>query len=331
MSKFFKALEQAQRDRQARIDTPVPAASPAPASADAAASAVAAASPAAASADAAASLDHATVVQAPPELPQGVDEHLVSLLTPAAFEAEQYRSLRHTVEQMHKTNGLQVIAVTSAAVGEGKTTTAMNLAGALAQSAEARVLLVDADLRRPALGHLLGLEGTSRPGLVSAIVDPAIGLAQVIQDRPPFNLSVVCAGQSPASPYELLQSPRLGALLDEARGCFDYVVVDCPPLVSVQDCRIIGRWVDGFLLVVQAHRTPRRLVEEAFNVVDPAKMIGLVFNGDDHPLSGSYSGYHAGYGYAPNAGTNRQGAGPWRRAVKNVKKMGVSLRSGERR
>jgi capsular exopolysaccharide synthesis family protein len=313
MSKFFKALEQAQRDRQARSDTPRPAASRAP-------------DPPVALGG----LDHGPAVQAPLESPQGVDEHLVSLLTPAAFEAEQYRSLRHTVEQMHKTTGLKVIAVTSAAVGDGKTTTAVNLAGALAQSAEARVLLVDADLRRPALDHLLGLEGTSRPGLVSAIVDPALGLTQVIQDRPPFNLSVICAGQSPPSPYELLQSPRLGALLDEARGRFDYVIVDCPPLVSVQDCRVIGRWVDGFLLVIHAHRTPRRLVEEAFNVVEPAKMIGLVFNGDDHPLSGYYSGYYAGHGYALDAGTDGHGAGPWRRAVKNVKKMGATLRSGRR-
>ena len=313
MSKFFKALEQAQRDRQARSDTPVPAASSAPTPQEAPAS-----------------LDHAPAVEAPSGIPQGVDEHLVSLLTPAAFEAEQYRSLRHTVEQMHKTRGLQVIAVTSATVGDGKTTTAVNLAGALAQASDARVLLVDADLRRPALGHLLGVEGTGRPGLVSAIVDPAIGLAQLILDRPPFNLSVICAGQSPPSPYELLQSPKLGALLDEARGRFDYVIVDCPPLVPVQDCRVIGRWVDGFLLVVHAHRTPRRLVEEAFNVVDPAKIIGLVFNGDDHPLSGYYSGYYAGYGYNLNTGANGHGAGPWRRAVKNVKKMGATLRAGRR-
>jgi capsular exopolysaccharide synthesis family protein len=297
MSKFFKALEQAQRDRQTRSDQPMPAASPAFAP---------------------------RAIHEPPEIPQGVDEHLVSLLTPAAFEAEQYRSLRHTVEQMHKSVGLRVIAVTSAVVGDGKTTTAINLAGALAQAPEARVLLVDADLRRPALGHLLGLGGASGPGLVNAIVDPALELTQITQARPPFNLSVICAGQSPASPYELLQSVRLGALLDEARGRFDYVIVDCPPLVSVQDCRVIARWVDGFLLVVRAHRTPRRLVEEAFNVVDPAKMIGLVFIGDDHLASG----YYATYGYSPVAGTNGHGAGSWGRAVK---KVGATLRSGKRR
>jgi len=297
MSKFFKALEQAQRDRQAASGAPQR------------------------------ELEHpplppegggrgeggASLVTSPPEIPQGVDEHLVSLLTPAAFEAEQYRALRHMVEQRHKAAGVQVIAVTSAAVGDGKTTTAINLAGALAQAAENRVLLVDADLRRPALGHLLGLGGSGDPGLVNAIVDPAVGLAEIVQDRPPFNMSVIRAGQTPPSPYELLKSPRLGALLDEARARFDYVIVDAPPMVPVQDCRVIGRWVDGFLLVVQAHRTPRRLVEEALNVIDPARMIGLVFNGDDHPLSGYYSGYYAGYAYAAGPSSNGHGTGRWGR------------------
>ncbi|MBI2524713.1 MAG: CpsD/CapB family tyrosine-protein kinase [Candidatus Rokubacteria bacterium] len=320
MSKFFEALEQAQRDRQARGDAAGHRPDPAPAQTQGQEPL-----------DAAEKSSHPRAAPAPAEIPQGVDEHLVSLLTPAAFEAEQYRALRHIVEQRHRAGGVQVLAVTSAAVGDGKTTTAINLAGALAQAPEARVLLVDADLRRPALGHLLGLEGVHGRCLVNAIVDPAVGLAEVIEDRPPFNLSVIRAGQTPPSPYELLKSPRLGALLDEARSRFDYIVVDAPPLVPVQDCRVIGRWVDGFLLVVQAHRTPRRLVEEALNVIDPARMIGLVFNGDDHALSGYYSGYYAGYTYSPEAVPNGNGAGPWRRTVKRVKTIAAALRPGRPR
>jgi capsular exopolysaccharide synthesis family protein len=207
----------------------------------------------------------------------GVDEHLVSLVTPAAFEAEQYRSLRHTIELLHRTATLKVIAVSSPSTGDGKTITAINLAGSLAQSSEARVLLIDADLRRPALGHLLGL-GQAREGLVGAILDPRLDLDQVVEPRPPFNLSVLCAGQTPPSPYEVLKSPRLGVLLDAARRDYDFVVIDTPPLTPIQDCRVIGRWVDGFLLVIAAHRTPRKLVEEALTTLDPAKMLGIVFN-----------------------------------------------------
>src|SRR5947208_15231331 len=83
--------------------------------------------------------------------PQVIDEHLVCLHAPASYEAEQYRTLAHTVELMHKDTGLRVLAVTSATAGDGKTTTAVNLAGALAPSSEARAILVCGDLRKPSV------------------------------------------------------------------------------------------------------------------------------------------------------------------------------------
>jgi Mrp family chromosome partitioning ATPase len=83
----------------------------------------------------------------------------------------------------------------------------------------------------------------------------------------------------------VLKSPRLGELLAEARRRFSYIIVDTPPLVSVPDCRVIGKWVDGFLIVVTAHRTARKLLEESLNVMEPTKIVGLVFNGDDRHLS----------------------------------------------
>src|SRR5207302_7946689 len=96
----------------------------------------------------------------------GLDGHFVSLVTPATFEAEQYRALRHMIEELHASSGLAVVAVSSPSVGDGKTTTAINLAGALAQSPDARVLLIDADLRRPSLARHLSLQGSPSPGLV---------------------------------------------------------------------------------------------------------------------------------------------------------------------
>jgi Mrp family chromosome partitioning ATPase len=121
--------------------------------------------------------------------------------------------------------------------------------------------------------------------LVDAILDPTLSLPAVVHTRPHLNLSVLTAGQLPAAPYEVLKSPRLGELLAEARRRFDYIVLDTPPLVSVPDCRVIGKWVDGFLIVVTAHRTSRKLLEEALKVTEPAKIVGLVFNGDDRHLS----------------------------------------------
>src|SRR2546428_13293794 len=176
---------------------------------------------------------------------RGLDPHLVSLVAPASFEAEHYRPLRARLETRHEGKALQVLAVTSAAVGDGKTTTAINLAGALAQSREARVLLVDSDLRRPSVGLQLGLEDPRGAGLADAILDPERSLESVVLRGLPLNLAVLTAGGLTPSPYDVLQSPRFGTLLEEARRLFGYVVVDTPPLIPVPDCRLIARWVAG--------------------------------------------------------------------------------------
>ena len=270
MSKFLQALEQAEQDQALRQQA-VPSD---PLSEEA-------------------STVHARVVEAPlpsaaelaPETSEDLDEHLVSLLTPSSFEAEQYRALRHLIEQRNKSTDLSVIAVSSPGAADGKTTTAINLAGALAQAPAARVLLVDGDLRGAALATRLGLGHAAGPGLVDAILDPTLSLPTVVHTRPHLNLSVLTAGRLPAAPYEVLKSARLGELLAEARRRFDYIVLDTPPLVSVPDCRVIGKWVDGFLIVVTAHRTSRKLLEEALKVTEPATILGLVFNGDDRHLS----------------------------------------------
>src|SRR5262245_55484864 len=303
MSKFFKALEQADRDRALQQGgASEPRATPTPSAPE-----VKAVEP--------------PVVQAPPtDSAEGVDDHLVSLIAPAAFEAEQYRALRHTIEQLHRSRDLRIVAVSSPCVGDGKSTTAINLAGALAQAQDARVLLVDADLRRPSVGKLLALGSSDGPGLVNLILDPALTLERVARPRPPFNLSVVQPGHTPASPYEVLKSPRVGEIFEEARRNYDYVVVDAPPLCPVQDCRIIAHWVDGFLLVVAAHRTPRRLVGEALSVVEPDKMLGIVFNGDDQPPSSyfGYYGYHGRPAATASPSTNGRGASRVGRAVTRV-------------
>jgi capsular exopolysaccharide synthesis family protein len=241
--------------------------------------------------------------------PGRIDEHLVSLLVPESFEAEQYRALRHVVEQRSRRRALTAIAVTSAAAGEGKTTTAINLAGALSQDPGARVLLVDADLRLSSVREQLGLAATA-PGLVEAVLDPGIALEDLVQRPTAFNLSILPGGRPPEAPYEILKSPRLGDLLEEARRRYDTVVIDTPPLVPVPDCRILAKWVDGFLLVVAAHRTPRLLVDEALALMDPDQVIGIVFNGDDRLFS-AYSGYHYGYDRTRSAGR----AGWWERAA----------------
>lgn len=231
-----------------------------------------------------------------------VDDHLVSLLDPTSFAAEQYRSLRDLLERLH--DSVSLLAVTSPVDGDGKTMTAINLAGALAYAPGARILIADLDLRAPSVGERLGL-GDERPGLVHAILDPSLSLSDVVRQHPQCSLWVLPAGRSLTVPYELLRSPRLRELLDQAKQEFTYVVLDTPPLIPVPDSRLITDLVDGMLLVVGAHRTPRKLFAESLNLVDRAKLLGIVFNGDDRPLSGYYDSY--GYGYGRHSGGRRRG------------------------
>src|SRR5262245_40981104 len=307
MSKFSKALEQAQRDRALRLRPapapPPPEAEPAPE--------IHSSAPAAPPPESAAPPRPRVFLppESPPPRPRtasprpsvgrtpaprerpigptgGVDDHMVSLVAPSSLEAEQYRALRHVVEQKRRTDNVSVIAVSSPGGGDGKTTTAINLAGALAQAPDARVLLVEADLRRPSISAMLGLGDPNALGLVHAILDRSIGLNNIVQPLSMFNLGVVVAGQTPPSPYEVLKSPRLGELLEDARRDYDFMVLDTAPLVPVQDYRVIAGLVDGMVLVVAAHRTPRPMLEAAFEILDPTRMIGIVFNGYDHLLTG---------------------------------------------
>lgn len=235
---------------------------------------------------------------------------LVSFVAPDSFGADQYRALRHNVELVRKESGLQVLAVTSPGPGDGKTITTLNLAGALAQNFDARVLVVDGDLRRPKVADYLGLASQQSPGLVDLIRDSNCDLGRAVRHLDGFNLSVLPAGIPQVSPYELLNSPRLEAVMAEVRRCFDWIVVDTPPLVAVPDTRLIGKWVDGFLVIVGAHKTPRKLLADALALLDPAAIVGIVFNGDDRPLASRY-GYYSPY-YTPDA----RHASWWRRALK---------------
>jgi succinoglycan biosynthesis transport protein ExoP len=224
-----------------------------------------------------------------------VDSHLVALTSPGSFAAEQYQGLRLTIERIGRSRTLQVIAVTSPAAGEGKTLTAINLAGALARgSDDARVLLIDADLRRPAIARQLALiDGWG--GLAEAVRDAGTTLSDVTQRLDAHNLSVISAGTRSGAVHQILRSPRLDRLLTEARQRFDFIVLDTPPLLPVFDSALLANSVDGVLMVVAANQTPRKLLGEALNLLDPAKVLGIVFNRDARPMFGYYDAYYKDY------------------------------------
>jgi capsular exopolysaccharide synthesis family protein len=226
------------------------------------------------------------------------DSHLVSFTAPGSFAAEQYQGLRLSVERIARTRDMRTLAVSSPAAGDGKTVTAINLAGALARGSDERVLLVDADLRRPSVAPLLGLD-PGAPGLGDVLVQGRLDIGTVIRPLDAINLDVLPAGAPHcADVSDTLRSPRLEALLQEVRRRYGCIVVDTPPLLPVFDSALVAKLVDGVLLVVAANQTPRKLLGESLNMLDPDKVLGIVFNRDERPLFGyynSYSRYYRGY------------------------------------
>jgi succinoglycan biosynthesis transport protein ExoP len=215
---------------------------------------------------------------------------LVSLTNPASFAAEQYQNLRLKIERLRQTRDLRVIAVTSPGAADGKTVTSINLAGALARGSASRVLLIDADLRRPEVANQLRL-GTDGLGFADLVGSGDHSLQQAIRPLDGHNVDVIPAGDIHGPVHEVFRSARLPQLLAQARERYDYVILDTPPLVPVVDSALLARVVDGVLVVVSANKTPRKLLEEALNELDANKVIGIVFNNDDRPLYGYDTNY----------------------------------------
>jgi capsular exopolysaccharide synthesis family protein len=227
--------------------------------------------------------------------PDRLDPRLVTFLQPHSFEADQYRMLRYAVEGACPSTGCRVVAVTSAVPGDGKTLTAVNLAGTIARGEQARVLLIDADLRRPSVDRVLGHDRTRHGwGLIDAILDHRISLEQIIWHAGDFRLSVITSRRPHSDTYEILASDRFRELLAQARSLFDYVIVDTPPVLPVPDSRLLADVIDGYVIVVSSDKTPRRLLEETLVMLGPAKVLGLVFNRESFKNS-RYGRYYYAY------------------------------------
>lgn len=220
-----------------------------------------------------------------------VRDEVVAIASPVSPGAEQFRALRQSLERMHREAGTKVVAITSAGTGDGKSITTLNLAGSLAQSTGTRVLVVDADLHKASVATYLGLGRDCGPGLSELLGHSSAKLADVVRRLDSINISVVFAGAAHPRPFELLSSPKIEGLLGEMRAQYDYVLIDTPPVVPVADCRFLGRFVDGVLMVVCAHKTPRKMVAEALRLLEGSKVLGLVFNGDDRAMRPYYQYY----------------------------------------
>jgi capsular exopolysaccharide synthesis family protein len=199
------------------------------------------------------------------------ESRLVVLAAPDSPAAEQFRVLHQQLVRLAARRPLRVIAVTSAGRGEGRTTTAANLALAAAQEGRS-TLLVEADLRRPAIAALFGL--APRAGLAE-LLDGGAELGQAVARLGP--LSILCAGDARD---DTSRSPRAPVLMEQLRGAYDLVVLDAPPAMAFSDGDRLAAAADGALLVVRAGSTPRQVVRLALDALGE-RAAGIVLNDVD--------------------------------------------------
>lgn len=225
------------------------------------------------------------------------DKHpvLASSHVPHDF-GESFRSLRTSLISKYPSDGTKIVVVTSAQPLEGKTTTAANIAMALAFGGS-RVLLIDADMRRPGLHRPLRL--TNDRGLSQILVGQA-RVRDVIQRTVDPNLLAITAGKTPPNPSELLASERMKTLLTNlAHGPFDWIIVDTPPVLAVTDAVVLAPLVSGVTFVVGAEMTRRRLAERAIETVMQArpKYAAVVLNKVDFARNKYYYSRYYGHQY----------------------------------
>ncbi len=215
------------------------------------------------------------------------------LSKPKSQFAEAFRSLRTSLMLSTAGHPPRIMLFTSATPSEGKTTAATNLAAVLAQG-DAKVLLLDADLRRPNVHHRFGLNG--RVGLTTLLTG-ATTLEQTIQQVPEIpNLDVISSGPVPPLPTEMLASESMRALLERLAGLYTHVIIDSPPILSVTDGVILSRQADAVVLVVRHGKSNKHVVRRARDLLlrSGASITGIVLNAID-VSSPEYYGY---YGYS---------------------------------
>lgn len=209
--------------------------------------------------------------------------------------AEAFRKLRTNLQFLAVDNPPRVIVVTSSLPGEGKSTTAINLALALAE-ADKSVVLVDGDLRRPSLHGYLDLVGSAG---FSTVLSNRASLSDVLQDSKYPNLTVLAAGPTPPNPSELLGSMSAKKTINELRERFDYVIIDSSPLLAVTDGAILAANADGALLMARQGSTKREQLAQAVKVLQDvgATLLGSVLTMTSSRGGGYYNYDYYGYGY----------------------------------
>jgi len=224
---------------------------------------------------------------------------------PRGLAADRFRFLRLRLRERAEKGKLKSILVTSPLPQDGKSTVALNLATTLAEHGKRTVLLLEADLYHATLAEHLGIP--VRPGLAECLedgVDPLSALRRL----EPLGWYLLPGGEPRGHPTELLQSAKFPGLVAALFPHFDWVVIDSPPVIPIADALSLAPYADASLLVVRAGQTPQQAVTEAFTLLGPKHVVGIILNGVEG-LERVYPKYYGRYGSKPSPNANgRSGA-----------------------
>lgn len=207
---------------------------------------------------------------------QTAGRKLIAFLNPTSIISEQFRTVRTNIKFAMPNKDVQTILLTSACPGDGKTTTAANVAIVFAQEGK-KVLIVDGDMRKPSLHY--SFHTTNSPGF-SNLLSRQWSIEDVVKETNIKGVHLVPCGQIPSNPAELLSSSILDSLLAEMKEKYEIIIFDAPPLLAVADAQILANKCDGTILVINTGKTTKESLVRAIEVLQTAKatILGTVLN-----------------------------------------------------
>lgn len=215
---------------------------------------------------------------------------IITVTNPKSPISEAYRLLRTNIDFSAIDEQLKILMITSAEQGEGKSTTATNLAVVFAQS-DKKVLLMDADMRKPTMHHMFNK--SNRWGLTT-LLSGQTTLKEVIKETNIPNLNLITSGGVPPNPSEMLASNKMSSILEELKELYDIVVVDTPPALAVTDAQILASKCDGVILIINSGKLKREIAIKLKASLEyvKARILGVVLNNMDRKSTDSYYYYY---------------------------------------
>ncbi len=215
------------------------------------------------------------------------ESRLVFHTDPSSGAADRYRLLRMRLRELWSTGKLKTLLVTSPLPEDGKSTTAINLATALADHGKSRVLLMEADLYHSPLVTMLGLDPA--PGLAECI-ESGLDLRSAMRKLQPLEWFFLPAGKPQGNPTELLHRDGFVRIMRQLVSSFDWVLIDSPPVLPLVDALMLKHHADGTLLIARAGHTPRKAIEQSLSLLGQDHILGIVLNATEK-VNQSYSKY----------------------------------------